>query len=137
MHYETDAEKTVLIDMDGVLANFDHAVLQGLSAHTELVDRQNFYIAKDYPNHKEQVRSIMSHPEFFFELPLIEGALEGWAALLELGYEPRICSAPLMMNPKSQEGKLAWLATHLAPTFGHSVVDMAIIDRHCQVVEIA
>ena len=129
MPIAADPATTVLVDMDGVLCDFDSAVLRGLPDDLERVPRSNFYIAKDYPDHKALVAEVYSHPEFFYELEPIDGAVEGWQRLVDLGYSPRICSAPLTLNPKSVEGKQDWLRRHLAPAFGESVVDDAIFDK--------
>lgn len=115
--------------MDGVLADFDKAVLDALPAEIGRIARTSFYIDDDYPEHAERVHEITKHPEFFYKLPIIDGALEGWQRLLDLGYEPRICSAPLHRNPKSVEGKKAWLREHFVPVFGEQVVQRSIIDK--------
>lgn len=115
--------------MDGVLCDFDAAVLHGLAPSIARVARANFYIAHDYPDHASAVAAVYSHPDFFFDLPPIEGSIDGWGWLLKLGYHPQICSAPLTKNPKSVEGKVAWLRKHLAPRYGDNVITNAIFDK--------
>lgn len=129
MSLGNEHNKTVLVDMDGVLADFDGLVLERLPRSIARVARMNFYIAQDYPEHKEHVREITSHPDFFKQLPLIDGALDGWERLLDLGYDPRICSAPLSDNTFSVEGKLTWLRQSFVPKFGEAVVSRAIFDK--------
>ena len=129
MGVSTEATRVVLVDMDAVLADFDRAVLERLSPEIDRVERQNFYIARDYPSHMDHVRAVYSHPEFFFTLEPVEGAVEGWQRLIDLGYDPRVCTAPLTLNPKSVEGKVAWLEEHLVPRFGSHVVTRAIFDK--------
>lgn len=115
--------------MDGVLADFDGAVLQALPSHIERVARQHFYIARDYPEHLADVKAVYSHPDFFFGLTPVADAVEGWHRLLGLGYEPRICTAPLTLNAKSVEGKISWLKRFFVPHFGDDIVTTAIIDK--------
>ena len=122
------SDNVVLVDMDGVLADFDAAVLAHLPAEISRVARTHFYIAEDYPDHLARVESITSHPAFFLELPLIDNALQGWQRLIDAGYGPRICSAPLSRNDQSVQNKLAWLRRHFVPHFGERVVSDAIID---------
>ncbi len=122
-------DRVVLVDMDGVLADFDGAVLEALPPDITRVARTNFYIARDYPEHKARVEAVYSHPEFFFNLKPTDGAIDGWQRLIDLGFKPRVCTAPLTLNPKSREGKLAWLEEHLVPQFGTQVLEQAIFDK--------
>lgn len=124
----------VLVDMDGVLADFDKEVLQRLQdrhPHIPIVpERANFYVADDYPEHAALVRAISNEEGFFDSLPMVDGALDGWQRIIDLGYMPRICSSPIRTNPYSAPEKLGWLERHFAPVFGHWVVDQAIITRN-------
>jgi 5'-nucleotidase len=129
MTERVNQDNIVLVDMDGVLADFDGAVIDRLPLEIARVARTNFYISQDYPDHTTHVHAITSHPEFFRSLPVIDGALEGWQRLIDLGYDPRICSAPLTANEQSVAGKLAWLQDHFVPKFGKQVVERAIIDK--------
>ena len=129
MKRNLEKNNTVLVDMDGVLADLDGLVLERLPREIARVARLNFYLEDDYPSHIEHVQTIMNHPQFFYELPLIDGAVEGWQRLLDLGYSPQICSAPLPSNAGCIDGKRSWLEEHLVPKFGVSVVDEAILDH--------
>jgi 5'-nucleotidase len=126
---ERPNDNVVLVDMDGVLADFDAAVLGQLPPAIERVARTHFYIAQDYPRHVAHVEYITKHPDFFPNLPLVDNALQGWQRLIDAGYHPRICSAPLSRNEQSVRGKLAWLRCHLVPRFGERVVTEAIIAK--------
>ena len=124
-------ERTVLVDSDGVLADFDRRVITTMQSDFPeipvLQTRQNHIIANDYPSHKELVDSISRKAGFFATLPLIEGAVEGWKRIMELGYEPRVCTGLLAENPTIREDKRRWLEEHFVPEFGYGVVDRLVI----------
>ena len=123
----------VLVDMDGVLADFDAGIESQLAADilaaAPFSNRTSFYIRDTYPEHQEAIEAIHNAEGFFRNLPLIEGAIDGWQSLLDLGYEPRICSSPLLSSVDCEGEKLAWLEEHFVPHFGPSVVENALITR--------
>lgn len=125
---------TVLIDMDGVIADFDFklvALIEKRHPNINLKDiRTNFSLAADYPEHSDVMKAISDEAEFFESLPIVDGALAGWQRIIDYGYSPRICSSPISTNPHSKAEKLAWLEEHLAPVFGCLVVDQAIITKY-------
>lgn len=120
--------ETILIDMDGVLADFDDRAMSVVPVNDRM-ERINFYVADDYPAHKTKILDRMSEEDFFSELELVDGALEGWQKLLDNGYDPRICSAPLSANLHSVEGKIKFLDKYFVQRFGASVVERAVIDK--------
>lgn len=125
---------TVLVDMDGVLADFDQRILDQLAErHPHIpiaASRSNFYISADYPEHTDIIRAMSDEEGFFRSLPVVEGALDGWQRILESDCLPRICSSPISTNPYSKAEKLGWLEEHIAPVFGSWVVDQAIITKN-------
>lgn len=50
--------------------------------------------------------------------------------MLDIGYAPRVASAPLESNRNAIEGKIKWLDRIMVPHFGVSVVEDAIIDKN-------
>lgn len=127
--------QTVLVDMDGVLADFDQEAAARVRARhpsiPALGTRQNFYFFKDFEEeHHKSVLAVTDEKGFFENLPLLENALEGWQRIIDLGYRPRICSSQLLTNPHCEAEKLVWLERHFVPVFGAWVVETAIITRH-------
>jgi 5'-nucleotidase len=122
-----------LIDMDGVQANFDAIILERIGErypHIPILDtRTNFYISEDYPDHRDTIRSLSDEEGFFDCLPLVEDTIAGFHRVIEYGFHPRICSAPISTNPFSKAEKLGWLTRHLVPEFGPRIVEEAIIDK--------
>lgn len=124
----------MLVDMDGVQADFDAEVLARIALQYPdiplLTSRKNFYVADDYPEHTELVRSLSDEEGFFDAIPVAEGALEGWERILDYGYHPRVCSSPISTNPTCTTEKLQWLDRHFVPKFGESVIKEAIITKN-------
>jgi len=124
----------VLIDMDGVIADYDQGIINQLTERYPEIPikktRINWYISDDYPEHNKLLRDISDEPGFFENLPLVENAIEGWQRLIDLGYHPVICSAPQQSNPHCKIEKLNWLRRVFVPVFGELIVDQAIIDKN-------
>lgn len=121
--------KTVLVDMDGVLADFDgatEAFLRKNHPSVTIAARTNFYFRDDYPDisHQAIINELHGSKGFFQALPPVPHATEGWQRLIDLGYEPRICSSPLAIHEWCKEEKLQWLQIHL----GAAAAEAAIID---------
>lgn len=131
----------VLVDMDGVLANFDAELLSRVALryphipHLEPEKSTFFYTHENFdPEHQDLVHKLCLEEGFITSLPMIPGALDGWERIINAGYRPRICSSPLPTAHCEIE-KRDWLRQHFVPRFGAWVVDTAIITRHKQLVD--
>ena len=121
----------VLVDMDGVLADFESAVLshvRALHPGITIPPMTKFRVHHNFDDEiiQQEIISYITSEGFFRNLPLIDGALDGWQRLIDLGYAPRICSTPIRTNPWSESEKRAWLTKHL----GAKVAEEAFIDRN-------
>lgn len=86
----------LLIDMDGVLADFD-------KRSTELKE-------KGVKSHK-----LFQHPDAYRDLEPIEGSIEAWNRLQEK-YDCYILSTPAWSNPDSWAEKRIWVEKYLGKT---------------------
>lgn len=125
-------KRTVLVDIDGVSADFEAPILAAIEQHHPHIKRLNpneyppsLYIHENYPaEHADTIWSVINEPTYERRLPLMPHVIEGWAALLEAGYDPRFCTTlrPQQFAPFCAENKLGWIREHFVPFFGEVVV---------------
>lgn len=121
--------KTVLVDMDGVMADFDTGALVNIP-EAERVTKTSFYLTESYSAEQAAIiKATYSEPGFFEWLDVMPGLMEGWQSIIDSGRNPRVASAPLSSNPTSIEGKVKWLDRVMVPEFGPRVVEEAIINK--------
>lgn len=124
----------MLVDMDGVQADFDAEVLSRVAQrypHILPLDPeqhpQSFYTYENFPEeHKNTVYEVCLEEGFVASLPVVPGAIDGWERIMDAGYTPRICSSPLP-TPHCEAEKLEWVEKHFTRRFGAWVVETAII----------
>jgi 5'-nucleotidase len=110
----------ILVDMDGVLADFEQGFLDRWRArhpdqpYVPLEERTAFYILDQYPQHlKPLIREIQYEPGFIRELPPIPGAVAAMDAMRDAGLEVFICSSPFTEYENCVGEKYAWVDAHL------------------------
>ena len=112
----------LLVDMDGVVTNFNKTVWDSLEDDYPIDTMGfprpdpilDFYAedAYDNPHFKNIVHEVQSRPGFFKRLEPIKGAIYALEEL-EKKYEVFICTAPLLENPTCCNDKLWWIDNHL------------------------
>lgn len=118
----------VLVDMDDVVADFYGELIRHLEANdppVEIIDFNQYYLSRCIKNPEyflPIINEIKNAPGFFRDLPPVEGAIDGWNNMIELGYNPVIDTAPLESNPTCVEDKKAWIDYQ----FGSRAVDEAL-----------
>ena len=96
--------KVILIDMDGVIADFELGFQQAfIRTHPDLIpvpldQRTEHYVGDDYIKFnpslvKSDLAKIFLEPGFFKTLPVIEGAVEA-VSVLEDNFQVFICTSP-------------------------------------------
>nr|XP_045014079.1 5'(3')-deoxyribonucleotidase, cytosolic type isoform X2 [Jaculus jaculus] len=119
----------VLVDMDGVLADFESGLLQGFrrrfpgDPHVPLEQRRGFLAREQYralrPDLADKVASVYEAPGFFLDLEPIPGALE---ALREMNAmddtEVFICTSPLLKYHHCYR----WVERNLGPQFVERII---------------
>uniref|UniRef100_H0WYC4 5',3'-nucleotidase, mitochondrial n=2 Tax=Otolemur garnettii TaxID=30611 RepID=H0WYC4_OTOGA len=98
----------VLVDMDGVLADFEGGFLRKFRARfpdqpfIALEDRRGFWVSEQYgrlrPGLSEKAISIWESKNFFFELEPLPGAVEAVKQMANLqNTDVFICTSPIKM----------------------------------------
>jgi len=113
-------KKIILIDMDGVLADFEKGFLEAWkrkfpkNLHIPLEKRNTFSVRNDYPKELEKdVESIYRTPGFFQNLPVIAGGKEALAEMQTLGHEVFICTSPISKYENCILEKYHWVSKNL------------------------
>lgn len=127
-HHQT----TILIDMDGVIADQHQGFITVLKDRAPGLlsswDGQDVHYDFEHhfpAEHQAFVRALREEEGFFRALPLIDGAKEAIAEMKESGHHVVICTAPIWKYQYCIPEKLAWIEHH----FGHEQAANTIITR--------
>ena len=122
----------VLVDMDGVLADFNAGFLEKFKeSHPAKpfipLNRLNtFYVEDQYKAEfgiEVEVRSIIESKGFFLDLPPIEGAIEAMKFLAnQKNIELFICTSPLRKFQHCVLEKYQWVVKHLGEEFTERII---------------
>jgi 5'(3')-deoxyribonucleotidase len=127
------SNKRILVDVDGVLANFSQHVLNKLRVSTKMStdeiktwDIFSLLEVRFSPYHKKMALAMMDTMEFWKHLPVMAGAQEGVQALRDAGYEVVFVTSPWDSCVGWNVARNAWLKQH----FGAGPRDVII--THCK-----
>lgn len=119
----------ILVDMDGVLADFETAFLENwLAQHPEksfvpIEDRQTFYIDEEYPaEFKPYLYKIFTAQYYYRNLKPIAGGREALHEMEKLGLEVIICTSPLSDYKYCVPEKYEWVEEHLGRDWVKKIV---------------
>ena len=109
-----------LIDMDGVLADFEAEFLRRWKERypdelaVAIEDRRGFPLKKDYPERLHRtIREIFTEEGFYAALPPVEGGMAALDAMRTEGLDVWICTSPLSSSRTCMQEKVDWVAEHL------------------------
>lgn len=119
----------ILVDMDGVVTDFDGEFLQRWRKHhpekfyIPIEERTLFYVKDQYPDElKPLVQDILLESTFFSEMLPMPGAKEALEEMVARGYEVFICSSPLSTYGNCVLEKYKWVEEFLGPAWVKRII---------------
>lgn len=119
----------VLIDQDGVLADFERGILDAFrikypnAPFVALADRRGFYARDQYgPEWGETIEAIIHAEGFYRNLLAIAGTKAALEKMLEAGHDVFLCTSPLVTSHWCVPEKLAWVEHHLGTAWLRRIV---------------
>ncbi|XP_075417055.1 5'(3')-deoxyribonucleotidase, mitochondrial isoform X2 [Tenrec ecaudatus] len=123
----------VLVDMDGVLADFEGGFLSKFRARypdlpfVALEDRRGFWVSEQYgrlrPELREKAVSIWESENFFLDLEPLPGAVDAVKQMANLeNTDVFICTSPIRMFKYCPYEKYAWVEKHFGADFLEHIV---------------
>jgi 5'-nucleotidase len=110
----------ILVDQDNVLADFDGGFLAAWrETHPDAPfiphsQRRAWNVRDDLPaEHQAAAVALYSREGFFGNLAPIAGGREALFAMLDLGWDVRICTSPIREYRHCVAEKFAWVEAHL------------------------
>lgn len=135
----SEPKTIILIDMDGVVADFDATLLEIYKTRypndfcIELQDRVGLYGDQQYDQvlgqkYGDRYRQIMAENGFFYQLQPLEPAIRAIKNLMNDPVRNKIfkimfCTSPLIWNKTCASDKLAWIEKY----FGHRMMKNVMI----------
>lgn len=119
----------VLVDLDGVLADWERAFLEHWRAgapdahHVPLEERRTFRVVDEYPEAlRERVRAVYQAAGFYRGLTPIDGGLDAVRAMRAAGHDVWLCSSPLAEYQNCVLEKYDWVNEHLGPAWASTII---------------
>lgn len=119
----------ILVDMDGVIADYDGEFLQRWRGrhpdkfYVPLEERTTFYVKDNYPAELQPlVAEILLEPGFFRDMQSVPGAKEALEEMRDKGLDVFICTSPLSAYQNCVLEKYEWVEKVLGPAWVKQIV---------------
>jgi len=120
----------ILVDMDGVIADWGHAYGESLDRFGEVAaqiprhaDQRSFNLNEGRtPEEQALIAAVMIEEGFYTRLRPIPGAKQALKQMLKAGHDVRICTSPWVSNPTCASDKLNWVLEHYGSHWAQRVI---------------
>lgn len=120
----------ILVDLDGVLADWNHeydAALDRAGEPGALIPRSDnrleFNLFSGLQDHERRlVTSILESPHFYKNLRPIDGAKQAMKEMIDAGHDVRIVTSPWISNPTCASDKFNWVLRHIGQSWGKRTI---------------
>jgi 5'-nucleotidase len=119
----------ILVDMDGVIADFDGEFLQRYrrrypdKLYYPFEQRTEFYVKDQYPEElKPLVAEILLEPTFFRDMMPMDGAMEALLEMEAVGLEVFICTSPFTTYQNCVLEKYQWVESYLGSEWVNRII---------------
>ena len=120
---------SILVDMDGVIANLELQFLNDWMAKypfriaIPLEQRTHFNLETDYSKeYSSDIYDIIHAKGFFRCMPVIEGSVSSLKEMLEMDLDPVICTSPLSDSTTCAMEKMEFIEEHLGSDWIRRVI---------------
>eukprot|EP01042_Synura_sphagnicola_P001937 gene1937-2288_t len=117
------APPTVLVDMDGVIVDWDTGFRAAWNSRSA-IDRSKSYYMENCVEEYHREAELLYHTKGFFEnLPPVDGAVRALQDMQDEGLRVLICSTPVLTSLYCAQEKINWVRQYL----GESWLDKLIL----------
>jgi len=103
----------ILLDMDGVLVDWDAGFLSAWSGRSPVNRQESYAMEKCVPPHlEEEARAVFHADGFFANLPPMPGAVAAVKRMAEMGYKVMFCTSPVLTSGSCPSEKFEWIRKH-------------------------
>lgn len=115
--------QTILVDMDGTIANYDEAMSSAMREYYKRNDitTENWH-SLSLPDIHNVRCMLQSVPGFFYNLKPIQGALEALCEMEEKGYNVYILSSPSIKSDSCHSEKCMWLRDKMGDKWARRLI---------------
>lgn len=108
----------VLVDMDGVLVDWDRGFESAWKGRTPIIRSLSYAMEECVPpSHKAEACSIFHAEGFFRDAPPMAGGVKALHALAAAGYRVLLCTSPVTTSAHCAGEKVEWVRAHLGPSW--------------------